>query len=321
MIELTVKQIESGLGKKKIGSIACIAIIVISLVFNGWFYIQVNNLKTEKENLQEEYATLSAHNQTLSEELNASYRVKQSEHFTITYPYGFDDYAEAILKICEYAYWGYEVIYGLSLPLPIRIPIYMLSSEEGETPMMKSGNYSKPLLCTEHYQIYWEGEDDLEDDLLPPTMGGPHYVSGFCHEIAKIFFMFDDWLFSMGWAIYAPAFRIVPFIYRYAGEEIWPQPYNYSKTEGPNSLLSIIENQTLCQPNSYYAAAKILYQIDQKYSAELIGEAINTLKENHTPSGYSSNKYPTYSLTAFREILVELTDDPTILDLFSEYGF
>lgn len=299
----------------------CIGIIVVSLVFNGWFYIQVNNLNAEKEGLQGEYAPLSARSQALGEELNSSYRVKQGEHFTITYPYGLDDYAEAILKICDKAFWGYCEIYRLSLPERIRVPIYMLSSEEGETRMMKRGNYSKPMLCTEHYQIYWEGEGDLEDDLLPPTMGGAHYVFGFCHEISKMFFMFDDDAFAGGWVTSAPAFRIVPFVYRYLGESVWPKPYNYSKHDGPEHLLRIIENQTLCKLFSWEAAAKILCQIDQKYGAELIGKAIKTLKESYTPCRCSVNGYPMWSLAAFKVILVELTNDPSILDLFSEYGF
>ena len=313
------KKIEGGLGKKKIGSIACIAIIVISLVFNGWFYIQVNNLKTEKENLQEEYATLSARNQTLSEELNssqqenerlleelnASYNVKLGDDFAITYPHGLDDYAEAILKICDNAHWAYYEIYHLSFPVAVRISIFIFPS-------------SHIQLETKRYHIYLHLPSD--EYLLPPTISGVFNIFGFCHEIGHIMFMVDNGPFSEGWASYAAAFQLVPFVYRSLGEDAWPQPYNYSKYDGPDRYLKFIENEKLCKPSTSFAAVKILYTIDQKYGAELIGWSINTLKKRHTPSHYMYG-YPQYSLEKFKEILVELTNDSTILGLFSEYGF
>jgi len=269
---------------------------------------ELDSSQQENERLLEELISLYQENEMLLEELNASYNVKLESNFAITYPHGLDEYAEAILKICKKAYLAYSEIYdGLSIPLRVRIPVYVFS------------NSPKLQLGTSYYNIF--NYIRTAEDLLPPTMGGPHHVFGFCHEIGHMMFHVDSKPFSEGWAIYAAAFQIVPYVYRSLGEDVWPQPYNYCSIDGPDYYLKLIENQTLCQPNSYTAATKILYTIDQKYGAEIIGRAITTLKANSSPRYMPYTSYPCYSLAEFKESLAELTDDPTILDLFLEYGF
>lgn len=116
------------------------------------------------------------------------------------------------------------------------------------------------------------------------------------------------------------AFQIVPYIYRSLGEDAWPQHYNYCRVDGPDRYLKSIENETSCRPSTSFVAVKILYTIDQKHDAELMGEVINTLKEGNSPVE-RFHEYPQYSLETFKDIMMEYTNDTAILDLFSEYGF
>lgn len=120
--------------------------------------------------------------------------------------------------------------------------------------------------------------------------------------------------------LYAAAFQIVSHVCRDLGEDVWPQPYNYSKYDGADRYLTFFENETVCRRGSHCAVAKILCTIDQEYGAELMEGTSRPLKERHTASHYA-RRYSQYSLEKLKEILVELADDSTILTLFSECGF
>ena len=251
--------------------------------------------------------------ESLRQELTVSYRVRMDGNFVITYPYGLDDYAEAILQICSKASQGFKAIYRLSVQTSARISIYV------------SSNCSQLLLYTNYYQIYLNLTTD--EDLLPPTMGGHHQIFGFCHEIGHMIFLVDNYDFNEGWATYSAAFRIVPYVYQSLGQNVWPQPYNYSEADGSDRYLKFVfENQTLCTPGSMYAATKLLYTIDQKcgqYGPLLLGDAIRTLEKNGSLK--HGLGYPWYNLGEFKDTLTRQLasyfNDTTIESLFSEYGF
>jgi len=130
----------------------------------------------------------------------------------VSYPSGFQDYAKAILKICDTALPKYMEIFGMSTP---DIQIFIFTNQEQVS-----------LGCTANYRIF--NYVRSIDDFKPPP-NGPHHVYGFIHEIGHLLFMTDNGTFNEGWADYVAGFRIVSEVYRELGENVWPQPYNYSK--------------------------------------------------------------------------------------------
>jgi archaellum component FlaC len=224
----------------------------------------------------------------------------------ITYPAGFQEYADAILKICDTALSDYgEVFYMYNnnyydRPLVIHIFIYTNASDVslGTTPW--------------NYRIYLQVRSI--DDMSPQVA---HHVYGFIHELGHITFLTDNGTFDEGWAHYAASIRILPEVYSQLGDDAWPQPYNYSQTEGSTRFLNEITNSSLTTPGTFYAAAKILYTIDQKYGPLIFKQAMDICH----PSPKGSYNYPIYSLNEFKNALVSLTNDTSLLQLFEENGF
>jgi hypothetical protein len=234
----------------------------------------------------------------------------QKPQIFITYPAGFKEYANAILKICATALEDYTMIFNmpnnnyLDLPLTIHIFIYTNASSVslGTTPP--------------DYRIYLYVKS-IEDMQPPSNVTGYHNVYGFIHELGHIMFSTDNSEFNEGWAFYAAAFRIVPEVYSQLGDDAWPQPYNYSQTEGSAMFLNDMNNSNLTTPSSAYAAAKILYMIDQKHGPLIFKEAMDMCH----PSSSGFYNYPIYGLTEFKSALVSLTNDTSLSQLFQENGF
>lgn len=78
-----------------------------------------------------------------------------------------------------------------------------------------------------------------------------------------------------------------------------------------------MNDSDLCKPGTMYAAAKILYTIDQKYGPTIFKSAIDKMQ----PTYVGMYRYPIYKLEEFESLLVELTKDTSLLELFSENGF
>lgn len=220
----------------------------------------------------------------------------------ITYPYGLQEYADAILKICDTALSKYLAIFGISCP-NIHVFIYIESERPVEYPLGTT---------PENYRIYSYLASTY--DLRPSARA---WVYGYTHEIGHIIFRTDNWTFNEGWADYAAGFRIVSEVYRELGDDAWPKPYNYSEREGRERFLRLINDPAFCQPNTMYAAGKILYTIDQKYGPSIFKSAIVKMQ----PTRVGMYRYPIYKLEEFKSVLVELTNDTSIPELFSQNGF
>lgn len=215
----------------------------------------------------------------------------------ICYPPGFQEYGDAALKICDVAMGSFRTYFGMVCP-SIQIFFYMNANE---TEIYNSDNY----------KIYWYLTDAR---WLRPPPDGPYHIYGFCQAIAKVALSFDNGTFTVGWAFYAGS-EIVELVYLELGNNAWPQPYDYSASEGNERLMkSIIDTE----PGSYLAATKILYTIELEHGARIFKQALNTIE----PSMYTGMyRRPVYSLNDFKNALVRVTNDNAILDLFSENGF
>jgi hypothetical protein len=271
---------------------------------------QIEELSNSLDSLEKQYEQL---NQTYtssflfntSDSMPSPFNAVQPQ-ILITYPAGFQEYANAILKICDTALKDYCDVFNMyngvyaDCPLVIHVFIYTNAS-------------SLRLSTTPYdYRIYWYLRSI--NDTSPKAAS---QVYGFIHELGHITFLTDNFNFDEGWAIYAAHFRILPVVYSQLGDGAWPQPYNYSQTEGITLFLSKIDNSSIAPPGTVYAASKILYMIDQEYGPLIFSKAMKTC--HPTLEGFYN--YPVYDLKEFESALVSLTNDTSLWQLFSENGF
>jgi len=262
-------------------------------------YQEYMKLDNEYRQLNQTYAILRLFNSSAPPSPSYS----QIPQIFVVYPAGFQEYATAILRICDRARYEYLTTFWIDFP-DVYIFIYTNAS-------------ARSLSTTpEDYRIYLYIRSI--EDMKPPTISGLCHVFGFTHEMAHIMFKtFDSPMFNEGWAYYAAGFRIVTKLYAALGDNAWPQPYNYSQTEGSERFLSQITNASLTKPGTVYAAGKIMYTIDQKYGPGIFASAIGRME----PSYSGMYRYKLYNLNDFKNALVTVTGDASLLDLFSENGF
>jgi uncharacterized coiled-coil protein SlyX len=281
---------------------------------------QVKSLRNQIVELSNNLGSLQSQYEQLNQTYTSSFLFNSSlwpvspentlwPQIFITYPAGFQEYANAILKICATALGDYVEVFNMpnknyfDHPLTIHIFIYTDASS------VSLGNTAYD------YRIYLYVRSI--EDMQPPSITGFHWVYGFIHELGHIMFPIYNGEFDEGWAHYAASIRILPGVYSQLGDDAWPQPYNYSQTEGSARFLSEINNSSLTTPGSYYAAAKILYMIDQKYGPLIFKEAMDMCH----PTDYGLTDYPIYSLAEFKNALVSLTNDTSLSQLFEGNGF
>jgi hypothetical protein len=215
----------------------------------------------------------------------------------ICYSPGFEKYADAALQISDTAMKNFRTYYGMVCP-SIQIFFYMNANQTA-------------LINTYNYRIYWYL---LSADSLRPPPNGPYHIYGFCQAIAKMMFWFDNGSFTGGWAFYAGS-EIVDRVHSALGDNAWPQPYDYSATEGSERLIESIKEP---KRGSDYAAAKILCTLEMQYGAHIFNQALVTIEPSMHRGMYH---FPIYNLNDFKKALVQVTHDKTIMDIFSENGF
>jgi hypothetical protein len=264
----------------------------------------LDSLKTQYEQLNQTYT--SSFLFSSSDSMPSPWNSWQPQ-ILITYPARFQEYANAILRICDTALTDYCSVFNMyngvyeARPWVIHIFVYTNASSVslGTTPY--------------DYRIYLY-IPSIEDMANTTHI---HWVYGFIHELGHITFLTNNDTFDEGWAIYAAHYRILPVVYLQLGDDAWPQPYNYSRTEGITSFLNKIDDSSIATPGTMYAAAKILYQIDQEYGPLIFWKAMKTC--HPTLEGFYN--YPVYDLKEFEGALVSLTNDTSLWQLFNENGF
>jgi uncharacterized coiled-coil protein SlyX len=284
----------------------------------------IADLQSQIAKLQNQIAELSNNLgllQTQCEQLNQTYTSSyffsssdgmpspgnsQEPQILVTYQAGFQEYAKAILKICDTALNDYCAVFNMyngvyaDCPLVIHVFIYT----NAPSLRLSTTPYDYRIYC------YVRSINDTSPKVA-------HWVYGFIHELGHITFLTDNTNFDEGWAHYAAAFRILPEVYAQLGDDAWPQPYNYSQTEGITWFLNKIDNSSIATPGTMYAASKILYVIDQEYGPLIFKKAMKTC--HPTLEGFYN--YPIYDLKEFEGALVSLTNDTSLWQLFNENGF
>ena len=225
----------------------------------------------------------------------------------ITYPAGFQEYANAILKICDTALTDYCYVFGMYDGVYVALPpvIYVFISTNASSITL--------VHTAEDYRIYLYVRSIK--DMANTTY--IHWIYGFIYELGAITFSIDNDYFGDGWINYADRFRILPDVYSQLGDDAWPQPYNYSQVEGIPRFLNQINNSSLTTYGSSLAASKVCYVIDQEYGPLIFAKAM----ENCHPTLSGFYNYPTYNFNEFKNALISLTNDTSLLQLFSENGF
>ena len=81
--------------------------------------------------------------------------------------------------------------------------------------------------------------------------------------------------------------------------------------------MSVLYDLSRYKPGNYVAASKILYNLEKKYGSSIFSQASNKMSLMY-PIGIHP---PIYKLEDFKNALVKVTGDTSILDLFSQNGF
>jgi len=225
--------------------------------------------------------------------------VISSDHFAVHYRPEFSRYARSILDLMEVALEGYQEEYGLTLEQDEVIHIHISRD--------RALSNRAPLYVAER-TIFWNISYDIQ--VLPPG------VYGFVHGLGYILALFESKTFGQGWAHYSASVILSRYVYPRLGDGAWPEPYNYSRTEGIERLVSQLESVEWL---TYRAAAKILFLIDQRHGPALIGNAYLSVRQRIAARLNIPITEVCPTVDEFREELVRLSGDASILELFESY--
>lgn len=236
---------------------------------------------------------------------------KVGEHFFIRYNIP-EEYADAILNLCEVAYQGYKEVYGIDLLKDYPDPKIQITARFGGRLALWVAPDSNPDINLVAPNI---------ERLGPPRQAGgkgAHHVYGFVHEMGHITIAFDEekGAWTQGIAHYIGS-QLLPYVEKRLGDKAWPVPYDYVNIEGPPRLMKGIEK---AEPGTHDAACKVLYEIEKKHGPKVIGQAVYKTKE----MGHSSlmpGGVKQYPIENFKSALIEITGDKEIEKLFSDNGF
>ena len=261
------------------------------------FYIQSISFSRRIVKLEQAYEDSEQAYEDLQQAIPCPFHIYSKDgQVDVGYPLGFQEYADSILEICETAINQFYIFFGMECP---DIQVFITTNSPWVSWGMGAG-----------FRLYLSVRS-IDD--LAPSSGYP-WVYLVVSRIANTVFSTDSDNFTVGWRDYSGC-KIVSEIHRLRGDEAWPIPYDYSETEG-EARLEQINDPDLCKPGTDVAAAKILYTIESRYGIWVFRQALNNM--SYTEDQYH---FPIYKLEDFKNALVDVTEDASILDLFSEYWF
>ncbi len=207
------------------------------------------------------------------------------------------EYAKALLAIAIEARRVYAEDFGFDMPAKLTLNIQKRS--DGRTRLWTDGNSQMFL------------EIASVEDLAPPSQSGYFNIYGMCHEIGHMVMYRKAKLIGMpeglgeGWAHYAGSV-VTDHVYKKLGQNIWPQPYNYSETEGVARLAKQAKDSADTKDASKRVAL-LFYQTQQKYGEEKVMAAMKTALDQK-PLGQQI-------MPLFSDALVKLTNDESVRTL------
>jgi hypothetical protein len=189
---------------------------------------------------------------------------EESSNF-ILYSNVKSQYNQAIIKICESSLEAYENEFNLDLHCrnSEKYRIYIDQNTINDSKLFISNN-SEINLCIKS-----------EIELIPPSMGGPHHIYGFAHEIGHTAIRFIDRDFDEGFATYL-GISCVKYISSQLGKSAWPFPYDYEKYDGVGRLP---EFGRKAKTQYDISVAVALFNIERRYGKGPIIRAISKTRD------------------------------------------
>ncbi len=219
---------------------------------------------------------------------------RAGKHVRIYYKGVDEKYVDAAKVIIDECYSVYEDSLKVGFPLQFKVSF----AEEPGWPLQ--------LFQNGYDWIVWQlGSDSV---LAAPANGGAHNVYGPCHELAHTILAFDDHDFNEAWADHMAAFVALPYLHRKLGDNAWPDPYDYTKSEGKERTLKYVGE--LRHKMDY--AMKVLYEIGGRFGNDIYSRLIAELRPQYLKNG-------PIRLSDLKSKLIELTGDKSIGPLFDRY--
>lgn len=161
---------------------------------------------------------------------------KRSEHVVVEYSGISGDYANAVCQVVELARQVCTEDYGFDMPRQIRVRI--AANPRGKPRLFNDG--------VDTFSLTVRGTDDMRK----PRESGIRHLYGLCHEVGHLamYRPVNDhsWLSTAaaeGWAHYLGS-RLVDRIYQLAGDELWPDSYDF-RQDGMARLLRQLEGEAV----------------------------------------------------------------------------
>ena len=177
--------------------------------------------------------------------------------------------AMKIAKLLHVMYIGITKSYKIRMPP--KIFVYIYKELRGE-----------PYYAgyTDSYNTIWQKKiKTSEEEFLDPSS---KMILILAHEMSRL--AFQPYIHdrskrdplrtaSDDWCHYCQFTRVIPYIWNELGRDAWPVKYNYNEEWGEERFKKIYKGAE----DTY---AHILYKIDKKFGADLIGRVLNQVTEN-----------------------------------------
>jgi hypothetical protein len=210
------------------------------------------------------------------------------------------EYTKALLAVAAEARRVYAEKFGFDMPDKITLNIE------------KKQNGKARLWTDGQSQMFLEISSSAS--LAPPMQGGVFNIYGMCHELGHMVMYRKAKLIGLpegigeGWAHYAGSV-VVDHVYKKLGQDVWPQPYNYSEVEGVARLAKSAQNPDDSK-SAITRAALVFYNSQQRYGEDKVMAAMKIALDKN-PLGKDV-------MPLFADALAKLTNDESARALVPE---
>lgn len=204
-----------------------------------------------------EQAVVSWKAPTAPEVKDSDWKTVEEGSAVVEYALVRPEYVRALAKVASESRRVYAEEFGFAMPQKVFLRIE--KNPQGNANLWTDGESRMFLTISSNA------------DLKPPMESGVFNIYGVAHELAHIA-MYSSLSRNLGvadgvaqgWAHYAGSLA-VDKVYAKLGPDVWPDPYNYSESEGMARLASQAERGG--STSAEQKAATMFYEIDRKYGA------------------------------------------------------